>query len=89
MTTHCVELYTHSLIWFHNDGFLIFLGDQYTRGEGGLDHVDDQVIGQDVQLLHLVPRHIGASSDAISSTENTGAQLGFSNGIKHFQFIFF
>ena len=58
---------TYSVVWVHDDGLLIFLRHEHTGGEGGLDHVDDQVIGQDVQLLHLVPRHIGASSDPISS----------------------
>lgn len=55
------------LVWFHDDGLLILLRHQHAGGERGLQHVDDQVVGQDVQFLHLVPCHVGASSDAISS----------------------
>lgn len=51
----------------HNNGLLILLRHQDTGGEGGLDHVDDQVIGQDVQFLYLVPCHVGAPCDAISA----------------------
>lgn len=64
---HFIDEYP--LVWLHDDGLLVFLWHQHTGGEGGLDHVDDQVIGQDVQFLHLVPCHVGASSDAIPSKE--------------------
>lgn len=58
---------THLLLRFYNNGPLIFLRHQHTGGKGGFDHVDDQVIGQDVQFLHLIPSYIGASSNAITS----------------------
>lgn len=50
----------------YDDGFLVLLGYQHAGGEGRLDHVDDEVVGQDVQLLHLVPGHVGAACDAIT-----------------------
>lgn len=56
-------------LWLDDDGLLILLRYQHTGGEGRLDHVDHQVIGQDVQLLHLVARHVGAAGDAV--TEQT------------------
>ena len=64
-----MQLYrrTYPLVWLHDDGLLVFLRHKHTGAEGGLDHVDDQVIGQDIQLLHLVPCHIGASSNAVSA----------------------
>lgn len=65
---HCTDV-MYPLIWLNNDGVVIFFRHQHTGSEGGLDHVDDQVIGQDVQFLHLVPCHVGASSNAISSKE--------------------
>lgn len=45
---------------------VVLLRHQHTRGERGLDHVDDQVVGQDIQLLHLISRHIGAPCNAIA-----------------------
>lgn len=49
----------------YDDGFVVLFRHQDAGGERGLDHVDDQIIGQNVQLLHLVPRHIGAARDAV------------------------
>lgn len=56
-------------LWLDDDGLLVLLRYQHTGGEGRLDHVDHQVVGQDVQLLHLVARHVGAAGDAV--TEQT------------------
>lgn len=78
---------TYPLVWLHNDGLLILLGHQDAGGEGGLDHVDDQVIGQDVQFLHLVPRHVGASSDAITSREGKRSRVKLPR--LDFKFYFF
>lgn len=76
-------LCTYSLVWFHNDGLLIFLWHQHTGGEGGLNHVNDQVIGQNIQFLHLISRHVGASSNAISNKKERKSRLTFSKCLFH------
>lgn len=58
---------SHPLFGLHDDGLLVLLRHQHAGGEGGFDHVDDQVVGQDVQLLHLVARHVGAAGNAVPS----------------------
>lgn len=58
------------LVWLYNNGLLILFWHQHTGGEGGLDHVDDQVIGEDIQFLYLVPCHVGAPRNAISARWN-------------------
>lgn len=63
---------TYPLLRLHDDGLLVLLGHQHAGAEGRLDHVDDQVIGEDVQFLHLVPGYVGASGDAISSERGEG-----------------
>ena len=35
------------------------LGHQETGGVGGAQHVDEQIVGQHVQLLHLLALHVG------------------------------
>lgn len=57
---------THPGLWLHDDDLLVLLGHQHAGGERRLDHVDDQVVGQNIQLLHLVARHIGAACDAVT-----------------------
>ena len=39
----------------HLHGVFVLLRDQEAGGVRGLEHVHEQVIGQHVQLLHLVP----------------------------------
>lgn len=63
LQTACIMSYPS--IWLHNDCVFMFLSDQYTWGEWGFDHVYDEVIGKDVQLLNLVTCHIGTSSNAV------------------------
>lgn len=65
----------YPLLWLHDNGLLVLLGHQHTGGEGRLDHVDDQVIGEDVQFLHLVPGYVGAAGDAISSERGERSSL--------------
>lgn len=72
-TTHT---YTYLFLWLHNEGPLVLLWHQDTGGERGLDHVDDQVIGQNIQLLHLVTGHIGAPSNAIAGGEGERKKEG-------------
>lgn len=56
----------------YDDGFLILLCNKHTWGEGRLDHVNNQVVREDVELLHLVPCHICGSSDAITKDDKSG-----------------
>ena len=54
---------------FQDDGVLVLLRDQDACCEGRFDRVDDQLVGQDVQFLHLVPGHIDAARNAIADRE--------------------
>lgn len=58
--------HTHPSLRLYDDGFLVLLRHQHAGRERRLDHVDDQVVGQDVQLLHLVAGHVGAAVDAVT-----------------------
>lgn len=49
---------THPLILGRDDEPLVLFGNQAAGAVGGLQHVDDQVVGQHVQLLHIVPGHV-------------------------------
>lgn len=60
---------TYPALWLYDDGSVVLLRHQHAGGEGRLDHVDDQVVGQNVQLLHLITRHVSAASNAV--TEET------------------
>lgn len=53
----------------HDDRLFVLFGHQNAGGEGRLEHVDDQVIGQDVQLLHLVTRHIDVTCNPITDKD--------------------
>lgn len=63
---------THPGVWLYDDGLLVLLRHQHTGGEGRLDHVDHQVVGQDVQLLHLVASDVGAAGDAVTEQKENG-----------------
>lgn len=65
---------TYPHVGLDDDGLLILLRHQHTGSEGRLDHVDHQVVGQDVQLLHLVARHVGAAGNAVA--ERRRRQIG-------------
>ena len=56
---------THPLLLGRDDGLLVLLRDQDAGAVGGLQHVDHQGIGQHVQLLHLVPRHVHGPRNSI------------------------
>lgn len=58
--------HTHPRVWLYDDGLLVLLRHQHTGGEGRLEHVDHQVIGQDVQLLHLVASDVSTAGDAVT-----------------------
>ena len=50
---------------------LVLLGDEGAGREGGAEGIDEEVVGQDVQLLLLVSCHVGAASDAIPGGDKT------------------
>lgn len=50
----------------HLDDVLVFLGDKQAGGVGGPQQVDEQVVGQHIQLLHVLPLHVGVASHAIA-----------------------
>lgn len=55
---------TDPLVLGGDERLLVLLCDQDAGAVGGLQHVDHQVVGQHVQLLHLVTRHVHAASYA-------------------------
>ena len=61
---------TYPLVRLHYNGTVVLLCDQHAGREGGFDHVNDQIIGKDVQLLHLVPCYVCTASDAIAAGEH-------------------
>lgn len=61
---------TDPFLRLHDDGSVVLLGHQDTGSERRLDHVDDQVVGQDVQLLHLIPGHICAACDPVPACKH-------------------
>lgn len=56
---------THPLVFGRDDELLVLLGHHAAGAVGGLQHVDDQVVGQHVQLLHVVPGHIDRARHAL------------------------
>lgn len=44
-------------IHYLNNG-LVLLGDHEAGGEGRAEHVDKEVVGEHVQLLHLLALHV-------------------------------
>lgn len=64
-----VQTQTHPLLRLYYDGVFIFFRHKNTGRKGWLQHIDNQVIGKDIQLLHLVPCHIGWASNAIPRGE--------------------
>lgn len=60
---------THPFLWFYNDGLLIFFRHQNTGCEGGFNHVYNKIIGQDIQLFHLVTCNICAPGNSIAEKE--------------------
>lgn len=42
----------------NNDDLFVLFGDEKTGGEGGLHHIDEQVVGEDIQFLHLLTLHV-------------------------------
>lgn len=56
---------THPLVFGRDDELLVLLGHHAAGAVGGLQHVDDQVVGQHVQLLHVVAGHIDRARHAL------------------------
>jgi len=54
-----------ALLRLHLDRLPVLLAHEHARGEGGRQHVDEQLVAQDVQLLHLLALHVGVAGDAV------------------------
>lgn len=66
----------HPLVFGSDDELLVLLGHHAAGAVGGLQHVDDQVVGQDVQLLHVVPRHVHWARQALPEwTDQSAASV--------------
>lgn len=59
MQAFSMQTWTHPLLRLYYDGMFILFRNKNTGREGRLQHIDNQVIGKDIQFLHLIPRHIG------------------------------
>lgn len=75
--------WTHPLLLGCDDELLVLLGHHAAGAVGGLQHVDDQVVWQHVQFLHVIPRHVHGAGQALSahialitSGEPQGSVLG-------------
>lgn len=64
---------THPLVFGSDDELLVLLGHHAAGAVGGLQHVDDQVIGQHIQLLHIVSCHVHRARQALPVWTNQSA----------------
>lgn len=55
----------HPLVFGGDDELLVLLGHHAAAAVGRLQHVDHQDVGQHVQLLHIVPRHVHRARQAL------------------------
>lgn len=53
------------LVLGRDDEALVLLGDHAAGAVGGLQHVEQQLVGQHVQLLHVVARHVHAARQTL------------------------
>lgn len=60
----------HPLVFGGDDEVLVLLGHHAAGAVGGLQHVDDQVVGQHVQLLHFIARHIHRARNTLPAWTN-------------------
>lgn len=67
-----MQTWTYPFFCWGNNDILVLLWDQQACAVRWLEHIDDQVIGQDVQLLHLITRHIGLASNALPAEMQWG-----------------
>ena len=58
--------YFSSLFCLNFDDFIVFFRDKKTSCKGCLKHIDEQIIGQDIQFLDLLSLNICRSCDTIS-----------------------
>lgn len=54
-----------ALLRLHLDGVLILLAHEHARGEGGRQHVDEELVAQNVQLLHFLALNVDIAGDAV------------------------
>lgn len=62
------------LFRFHFDESFVLLGHEQAGGVGRLEHVDEQIVGEHVQLFHLLPLHIGGARYAEPGGSTTNNQ---------------
>lgn len=59
--------YFSLLFGLHFNNLIIFFGNQETRREGCLQHIDKEIIGQNVQLFDFLSLDVRSSGDSISN----------------------
>lgn len=70
-----VEDSAHPLFFGSDDELLVLLRHHAAGAVGGLQHVDHQVVGQHIQLLHVVPRHVHWARQAMPAWSSQSAAL--------------
>ncbi|EZA62392.1 hypothetical protein X777_03427 [Ooceraea biroi] len=54
-----------TLLRFHLDRVLVLLAHEDARGERGCQHVDEELVAQDIKLLHFLALHVGIAGDPV------------------------
>ena len=65
---------------FDDDGILIFLRDQHARCERATQHVDEEIIGDIIELLHFLALDVGRPRHAVEIRQ-TGLSDGGGDGL--------
>lgn len=60
----------YPLLLGRDDELLVLLRHHAAGAVGGPQHVDDQVVRQHVQLLHVVPRHVHSARQTLPARTN-------------------
>lgn len=79
---------THPLVLGSDDELFVLLGHHAAGAVGGLQHVDDQVVGQHIQFLHIVSCHIHRACQALPVWTNQSAahtQKSFIGDVDRYQ----
>lgn len=78
---------SHPLVFGRDDELLVLLGHHAAGAVGALQHVDDQVIGQHVQLLLVVPGDVDRAGQAVSAGTNQQPRLVISCTINYLHLV--
>lgn len=54
-----------ALLRLHFDGVLVLLAHEHTRGEGRRQHVDEELVAQNVQLLNFLALNVDIAGDTV------------------------